>query len=64
MCYFSLAKKTWSSNQEYLVYLEVTLDRMLIFKEHIKKLKKEVNSRNCILQKVANTKWGADFKTL
>ena len=46
------------------VYLGVTLDRTLSFKEHTQKLKQKVSSRNNLLSKLANTSWGADPETL
>lgn len=42
----------------------IPLDGMLASKQHIKKLKKKVNSRICVLQKLASTKWEADPITL
>ena len=42
------------------VYLGVTLDRTLSFKEHVDKLRKKVVTRNNLLSKIASTKWGAD----
>ena len=41
------------------VYLGVTLDRTLSFKEPIKNTKSKVGSRNNILRKLTNSKWGA-----
>lgn len=46
------------------VYLGVTLDRTLSFKEHVKNTKLKVNSRNNILRKLTNSKWGATAHTL
>ena len=46
------------------VYLGVTLDRTLTFKEHIKNTKAKVGSRNNILRKLTNSKWGATAHTL
>ena len=51
-------------NHPHPVYLGVTLDRTLTFKEHVNKLKKKVATRNNLLSKIASTKWGADAKTL
>lgn len=48
----------------YPVYLGVTLDRTLSFKEHVTKLKEKLSSRNNLLGKLANSNWGADPKTL
>ena len=46
------------------VYLGVTLDRTLSFKQHVEKLKKKLSSRNSLLSKLANSQWGADPTTL
>ena len=46
------------------VYLGVTLDRSLTYKNHIFKTKKKVSARNNILKKLANTKWGSDASTI
>ena len=46
------------------VYLGVTLDRTLSFREHCMKLKGKISTRNNILGKLANSIWGADAKTL
>ena len=46
------------------VYLGVTLDRTLSFKQHVEKLKKKLSSRNSLLNKLANSQWGADPTTL
>ena len=46
------------------VYLGVTLDRTLSFKEHVQKLRKKLSSRNNLLSTLASTKWGADPSTL
>ena len=46
------------------VYLGVTLDCTLSYKEHVKNTKLKVNSRNNILRKLTNFKWGATAHTL
>ncbi|KAK3883799.1 hypothetical protein Pcinc_011924 [Petrolisthes cinctipes] len=51
-------------NTKFPVYLGVTLDRTLSFKEHMRKLKEKVASRNNLLRKLANSKWGTDPNTL
>ncbi|CAH1242641.1 Hypp6921 [Branchiostoma lanceolatum] len=59
---------TWEGkeleNTPYPVYLGVTLDRTLSFREHVTKLRKKVSSRNNLLSNLANSSWGADPKTL
>ena len=45
-------------------YLGVTLDRSLTYRQHLAKAKKKVNSRVCLLRKVAGTRWGANAHTL
>ncbi|KAJ8402916.1 hypothetical protein AAFF_G00362300 [Aldrovandia affinis] len=52
------------SHSEHPVYLGVTLDRCLTFKTHITKTKAKVSTRNNILRKLTNTRWGACPKTL
>ena len=51
-------------NHPHPVYLGVTLDRTLSFKEHVNKLKNKVDTRNNLRSKLSTTKWGADAKTL
>ena len=46
------------------VYLGVTLDRTLSYKAHIEKTKKKVGTRNNIIRKLRNSKWGANPTTL
>lgn len=46
------------------VYLGVTLDRTLSYKEHIQKLKCKTAARNNILRKLASTTWGANPRTI
>ena len=46
------------------VYLGVTLDRTLSFSQHVMNVKAKVAARNSLLRKLANSKWGADPKTL
>ena len=46
------------------VYLGVTLDRTLSYKENIHKLKCKTSARNNILMKLSNTKWGAKPATI
>ncbi|KAL7383211.1 hypothetical protein ABVT39_006598 [Epinephelus coioides] len=48
------------SNHSHPVYLGVTLDRTLSFKLHLQNTKAKVNTRNNILRKLVNSKWGAD----
>lgn len=61
-------KVTWENktleNTKYPVYLGVTLDRTLSFKEHTRKLKEKVATRNNLLQKLANSSWGTNPQTL
>ena len=42
----------------------MTLDRTLSFKEHTRKVKAKVATRNNLLSKLANSNWGADPSTL
>ncbi|KAJ8370885.1 hypothetical protein SKAU_G00109130 [Synaphobranchus kaupii] len=41
------------------IYLGVTLDRSLSYKQHIEKTKAKTNTRNNILRKLVSTTWGA-----
>ena len=59
---------TWNGqileNDSFPVYLGVTLDRTLSFKEHARKVKAKVATRNNLLGKLANSNWGANPSTL
>jgi hypothetical protein len=46
------------------VYLGVTLDRTLTFKDHLTKTAQKVKSRNSLLGKLAGSTWGANAQTL
>ena len=46
------------------VYLGVTLDRTMSYKAHIENTKKKVRTRNNIIRKLRNSKWGATPTTL
>ena len=46
------------------VYLGITLDRTLSFREHVTKLRKKLSSRNSLLGCLASSSWGAEPKTL
>jgi hypothetical protein len=48
----------------HTVYLGVTLDRTLYYKQHVEKTRSKVNTRVNILNKLAGTTWGAYAKTL
>ena len=45
------------------MYLGVTLDRTLSYKQHIEKVKGKVRTRNNLLHKLANSSWGANTST-
>jgi len=45
-------------------YLGVTLDRSLTFKKYCENTRAKVNTRNNILRKLVNSKWGTDSNTL
>ena len=45
-------------------YLGVTLDRTLSYKEHIHNTKMKVATRNNLLRKLSNSKWGANASTI
>ena len=46
------------------VYLGVTLDRFLTYKDRIANTKAKTGARNSILKKFANTNWGTDGRTI
>ena len=52
------------SHDKYPVCLGVTMDGTLSFKEPTRKLKAKIQSRNALLSKLANSKWGANPYTL
>ena len=45
-------------------YLGVTLDRTLYYKQHIHNTKMKVATRNNLLRKLSNSKWGANANTI
>ena len=49
---------------DFPVYLGVTLDRTLSYKQHIEKVKGKVRTRNNLLHKLTNSSWGANTFTL
>ena len=61
-------KVSWNrvdlENTTYPTYLGVTLDRTLSYKQHIQKTKMKVATRNNLLKKLANSKWGTNASTI
>ena len=51
-------------NTAYPKYLGVTLDRSLNYKQHILNTKMKVATRNNLLKKLANSKWGTNARTI
>jgi hypothetical protein len=51
-------------NTAHPKYLGVTLDRTLSYKQHIQNTKMKVASRNNLLKKLANSKWGTNASTI
>ncbi|KAF0769170.1 Uncharacterized protein FWK35_00000518, partial [Aphis craccivora] len=51
-------------NTDSPVYLDVTLDRKLTFKEHCSKTKMKEQARNNLLRKLAGSQWGARSHTM
>ena len=45
-------------------YIGVTLDRTLSFKQHALNTKAKVNTRNNLLRKLTNSRWGAHLATV
>jgi len=52
------------ANEKFPVYLGVTMDRTLSYREHVRKLKEKVASRNNLLNNLTTLNWGADANTL
>ena len=63
-----LLKVKWSNteleNMEQPKYLGVTLDRTLSYTQHTHNTKMKVATRNHILPKLANSKWGTSASTI
>ena len=51
-------------NTAYPKYLGVTLDRTLNYKQHILNTKIKLATRNNLLKKLANSKWGSNARTI
>jgi len=51
-------------NEPHPVYLGVTLDRTLSYREHLTRTAAKLNSRNNLITKLAGTSWGACANTL
>ena len=51
-------------NTTHPKYLGVTLDRMLSYKQHIQNTKMKVATRNNLLKKLANSKWGTNASSI
>ena len=51
-------------NTTHPKYLGVTLDRTLSYKQHILNTKMKVATRNNLLKKLANSKWGTNASTI
>ena len=56
--------RTKRKNTPHPKYLGVTLDRTLSYKEHMHNTKMKVATRNNLLRKLSNSKWGANASTL
>ena len=56
--------KTELENTPHPKYLGVTLDRTLCYKQHIHNTKMKVVTRNNLLRKLSNSKWGANANTI
>jgi len=46
------------------VYLGITLDRILTYKEHLKKVKSKLKTRSSLISKLTGTTWGASSQIL
>ena len=56
--------RTKLDNTPHPKYLGVTLDRTLSYKEHMHNTKMKVATRNNLLRKLSNSKWGANASTI
>ena len=56
--------RTKLENTPHPKSLGVTLDRTLCYKEHMHNTKMEVATRNNLLRKLSNSKWGANASTI
>ena len=56
--------RTKMENTPHPKYLSVTLDRTLSYKEHMHNTKMKVTTRNNLLRKLSNSKWGANASTI
>jgi len=54
----------WLKHEQFLMYLNVTMDWTLSYKEQLMKTVAKLKSRNCLLAKLADTTWGASESTL
>ena len=61
---FHLRNKTGEYTPPHPKYLGVTLDRTLSYKEHMHNTKMKVATRNNLLRKLSNSKWGANASTI
>ena len=61
-------KVSWNGvdieNTTHPKYLAVTLDRTLSYKQHIQNTKMKITTRNNLLKKLANSKWGTNASTI
>ena len=55
---------TDKKNTPHLMYLGVTLDRTLSHKKHIHNTKMKVATRNNLMKKLSNSKWGCNASTI
>ena len=56
--------RTKLENTPHPKYLGVTLDRTLSYKKHMHNTKMKVATRNNLLRKLSNSKWGANASTI
>ena len=56
--------RTKLENTQHPKYLGVTLDRTLSYKKHMHNTKMKVATRNNLLRKLSNSKWGANASTI
>ena len=56
--------RTKLENTPHPKYIGVTLDRTLSYKEHMHNTEMKVATRNNLLRKLSNSKWGANASTI
>jgi len=64
LCLIFTANGQRLKHDPYPVYLGITLDRTLSYREHLSRSAAKLKSRNNLIAKLAGTSWGASASTL